>query len=237
MSRKRRRTIDRNPFHRVMLWDRKLEPETYAIYLTRVKDLAREKFEYYQVVHEFLIKLVREVLSHYPEESHRMHAYMWYAQGLWYIIQRYGKPTGSPAMQIEVDSLYLYFLSLGLKDLPMRAIAQRMGVTISKKEEIAVRIGVYIPYAIVEFPWGLPIVIVGKTVRFYLTAERAGLAISVVVTKPDGSKQTLSVIDLGDGNYAVDVYFDQEGVWILEAIFPDGFKLKREVYAVRGVSK
>ena len=126
MSRRRRQTIDRNPLSRVELWDRKLEPETYRTYLTAVKPIALRKFSEYQCIHESLIKIVKDVISKYPNETTRQHAYMWYAQGIWYCTQRYK----DDALRKEANALFMYWLMLGLREEPLREIAIRLGVKI-----------------------------------------------------------------------------------------------------------
>ena len=109
------------------MWDAKMDPAVYAVYLTRTKDYARLQFMRYQVVHEELIRIVKDVTSRYPSESARQHAYMWYAQGLWYCTQRYK----SKALQTEADALFVYFYLLGLNDECLREIASRLGIKIS----------------------------------------------------------------------------------------------------------
>jgi len=127
MVRRRRRTIDRNPINRVIMWDSKLEPETYGRYLVLTKEIARRAFTRYQFIHEELIRIVKQVLSKYPSEVAREHAYMWFAQGIWYITQRYS----DKALQKEADALFTYFLFLGLREDALREIAEKLGVKIS----------------------------------------------------------------------------------------------------------
>jgi len=138
MTRRRRSTIDRSPFSRVELWDRKMNGKVYSIYLQNVKPLALRKFTEYQIVHEELIKIVKETLSKYPQEISREHSYMWYIQGIWYVIQRYT----DEARQKEVDALYMYWLLLGLNDEILRELAMRLGVKISSIETILGKVGV-----------------------------------------------------------------------------------------------
>ncbi len=98
--------------------------------------------------------------------------------------------------------------------------------------KIRVPYHVYILLASAEISWGITVVIVGRTYTFRFVAEAPGMSITVVITKPDGTKITKTAQDLGDGNYAVDVYVDQEGMWLLEAVFPDGFRMKKQFFAV-----
>ena len=132
MARRRRATIDRNPISRIELWDRKMEPDVYARYLTAVKPLALRKFAEYQVVHEELIRMVKEVLAKYPEESAKQHAYMWFAQGVWYCKQHYN----SKALEKEVNALFVYWYMLGLREEPMREICARLGISLPDWETI-----------------------------------------------------------------------------------------------------
>jgi len=137
MTRRRRAVAHRTVAQRLKLWDRKLEPDTYAVYLTQVKDMARDKFLRYQAVHEYLIKIVKDVVSKHPEETARQHAYMWFAQGLWYCTQRYS----DAALQREADALFLYYLALGLREYVLREVACRLGVKISDWSTLLERIG------------------------------------------------------------------------------------------------
>ena len=136
MTRRRKRVVFRTVSDRIELWDKKLEASTYATYLERVKPLALRLFAEYQVVHEQLIKIVKDVTAKYPDEYAKQHAYMWYAQGIWYCRQRYR----DEALQREVDALFVYWYMLGLKEEPMREIANRLGVKISSWEELSARL-------------------------------------------------------------------------------------------------
>jgi len=137
MTRRRRATIDRTPYNRAEMWDRKVEPSVYTIYLTRTKDMAFRKILYYQSIHEELIRIVKNTLSKYPDETSKQHAYMWYIQGLWYIKQRYS----DKALQVEADALFIYFLFLGLKENILRELAQRLGICISTIDKLLERLG------------------------------------------------------------------------------------------------
>ena len=88
MARRRRSSV-RDPALRSEMWYRKMDPKVYEVYLTATKDLRFPLVQMYQVVQEELIKIVRECTANLPEESVRQHAYMWFAQGIWYITQRY----------------------------------------------------------------------------------------------------------------------------------------------------
>jgi len=137
MTRRRRKVAFRTPFHRIQMWDKKMESTTYAIYLERTKPFALQKFAEYQVTHEYLIRVVKSVTAKYPEESNRQHAYMWFAQGIWYVRMRYS----SQALQKEADALFLYWFYLGLKEEVLREIANKLGVTISSWDKLLGRLG------------------------------------------------------------------------------------------------
>ena len=129
MTRPRKRIVYRSPIHRARLWDRKMDGATYAAILDRVKPIALPQFAQYQVVHEHIITEVKRILERYPGESGRAHAYVWYAQGIWYVTQRYK----DEAMRKEADSLYLYWYLLGLNSDALREIAWRFGVDVGAK--------------------------------------------------------------------------------------------------------
>jgi len=79
--------------------------------------------------------------------------------------------------------------------------------------------------------WGERMVKVGTTLDLYATAESNGLTIRIVIVKPDGSKVEDVMQDLGDGNYKYTFTFDQAGQYLIEIIYPDGYKKKRVVLA------
>jgi len=86
------------------------------------------------------------------------------------------------------------------------------------------------PPAIVPV-WGENIVRVGTSMKIYATAEDKGMTLKIVIIKPDGTKIEGVMSDLGDGNYVYEVYFDQRGQYLIEVIYPDGFKRKKIVMA------
>jgi len=79
--------------------------------------------------------------------------------------------------------------------------------------------------------WGENMVKVGTTMDLYATAESSGLSITIVITKPDGTKIQDTMLDLGDGNYKYTFTFDQQGEYLIEVVYPDGFKRKKIVMA------
>jgi len=77
--------------------------------------------------------------------------------------------------------------------------------------------------------WGVNIVRVGTTIKIHATAEDEGMTLKIVVTKPDGSKVEGIMEDLGGRNYGYDVTFDMAGEYLIEIVYPDGFKRKKVV--------
>lgn len=227
MPARRRRTMDRNPIRRFQLWDKKMKPDIVAQRLRDTKELARPRMLSYQVTHEYMISLVRDVLSRFPSEAARHQSYMWLAQGIWECTQKF---TG-PALERCAVQKYLVRRVEGLNDTAMRIIAARLGVRLPSWDTILVKyLNVPIQVTTVETVWGYPLVKLGSIQPIYIEAEQSGLNIQIIVTKPDGSKITASAEDLGEGNYKVDIYFDQKGMWLIEAVFPDGFRMKKQVY-------
>lgn len=227
MPAKRRRTLDRNPIRRFQLWDAKMKPDIVAQRLRDTKELARPKVLSYQVTHEQLIALVREVLADFPSEAARHQSYMWLAQGVWECTQKF---TG-PALERCAVQKYLVRRVEGLDDTAMRIIAARLGVKLPPWDKILTHyLKVPVQLGGVTTVWGYPLVRQGTLAPVYIQAEESGLNIQVVVTKPDGTQTTTTAEDLGEGNYKVDILFDQKGMWLIEAVFPDGYKMKKQVY-------
>lgn len=137
----------RTPEQRAKLWDRKMNAEVYAVYLGRTKPIALDKIIQYQAIHEELIKIVKSVISKYPDELIREHAYVWFAQGIWYCKMRYR----DEALQREANALFIYWLALGLREEPLREIAQQLGVTIDPTERIlAKQLGILVSEQVYE---------------------------------------------------------------------------------------
>lgn len=136
MPARRRRTLSRSPIERAMLWDAKMRGDVYATQLSATKSLALPKIASYMTTHEYLISIVKNVTSQMSAESSRTQEYMWYAQKMERLVRTYK----SDALQKEADSLYLWFLSRGLNDVALRAIAQALGIRISTLETIMERI-------------------------------------------------------------------------------------------------
>lgn len=226
MPAKRRRTMDRDPVRRFMLWDRKLTPDTVAQRIRDVKPLARERMLSYQVTHEYLIALVRDVLRGFPGEAARHQSYMWLAQGIWECSQRF---TGQALLRCAVQK-YLARRVEGLDDTAMRIIASRLGVRLPPWDVILSEyLKVPIQVAAPATTWGYPVVRLGTLMPVYIQAEQSGLDIKVVIRQPDGTVYEKQAEDLGEGNYRVDILFSQKGVWVIEAVFPDGYRLKKQV--------
>jgi len=69
---------------------------------------------------------------------------------------------------------------------------------------------------------------VNKPVTHEITAESSGLSISYTIYSPLGVFQQGTAQDLGDGRYSVTFTPNQDGRWILEYKFPDGYIIKVE---------
>ena len=227
MPARRRRTMDRNPIRRFQLWDAKMKPDIVAQRLRDTKELARPKMLSYQVTHEYLISLVRDVLSRFPSEAARHQSYMWLAQGIWECSQRFT----CQALERCAVQKYLVRRVEGLDDTAMRIIAARLGVRLPPWDKILTEyLNVPVSIGGVTTVWGYPLVKQGTLAPVYIQAEESGLQIQVIVTKPDGTQTSIQAEDLGEGNYKVNILFDQKGMWIIEAVFPDGQRLKKQVY-------
>jgi len=127
----------RDAAQRLKMWDRKMRGDVYAMILAAVKDIALEKMQYYQVVHEYLIDLVKRIVGRYGIEPHLVHEYMWYAQHLWYLTQRYR----SQALQIEADACFLFYYYRGRNEQVLRDIAAALGIKISSWDVLLGRLG------------------------------------------------------------------------------------------------
>ena len=107
-------------------------PEDTYLLLKKTRKLAVEFESEYQSIHDNIIRRVKAILSRYGSESFRTHSYVWYAQGLWYVKQRYG----DRALQKEANALFLYFYVLGLDEDAMRDIAHAFGINIPSINDI-----------------------------------------------------------------------------------------------------
>jgi hypothetical protein len=133
MPARRRRSLVRDPVLRTQMWEAKVKGDIYAQQLEAVKPLALPAVASYQATHEYLISVVKGVLSALGTEQSLVQEYMWYAEKMWKYTQQYG---GS-ALQKQADALYLWYLARGRNDVALRAIAQSLGIKISPLEEIA----------------------------------------------------------------------------------------------------
>jgi len=140
MGRKRRRktVITRTVGQRIKKWDAKVKGDIYAQIMKDVKPLALERFARYQPIHTYLIDVVRNVINQIGVGYEVTQEYMWYAQGLWYLIHRYR----SKALQIEADARFLYFIYRGMNEEVLRTIAKVLGIKISSWEVILERLPV-----------------------------------------------------------------------------------------------
>jgi len=117
---------------RYQKWQAKTEPETTFLLLQKTRGLAVESEREYQPQHEELIRKVKAVLEKYGSEATRAHAYVWFAQGLWYAKKRYS----SQALQKEANALFVYFYVLGLYEQALKDIALSFGITLPSPQDI-----------------------------------------------------------------------------------------------------
>ena len=195
MAKKRRRTLSRDPIQRFRMWDAKVKGDIYATQLEAIKPLARDRVLEYQVTHEYLIRLVREVLAKYGKDFQIMQEYMWYASKLWRLTQVYK----SSALQLEADAWFMYYLIRGRDEQILREIASRLGINISDIKTILLRAGVTV-MSVVTFVDSTPVITVTNTTlaklgevtttKQYLDPE----TIDVVFNNPSGSGVTLYLV-------------------------------------------
>ncbi len=140
MGRKRRRksVVTRTVSQRIRKWDAKVRGDVYAEIMKTVKPIALERFSRYQPIHDYLINVVRNVINQYGIDYGIMQEYVWYAQGLWYLTQKYR----SKALQVEADATFCYYVFRGRDESILRAIAKRLGIEISDWNTILMRVGI-----------------------------------------------------------------------------------------------
>jgi len=131
MPAKRRHGIPRPPSRRFEMWDKKMDPGVYSYTLSKTKLIGGPDEMNYQTVFENLLNIVKKILQDTDEYSNTQ-AYMWYAEKLWSLTQKYS----GPALQKEADALYLWHLARGRNDTVLRIIAKSLGVNISSLESI-----------------------------------------------------------------------------------------------------
>jgi len=88
MPARRRRSLGRYASLRFRLWDAKVKGDVYAEIMKTVKPIALERFARYQPTHVHLINTVRDVINKFGFDYGIMQEYVWYAQELWYAVQR-----------------------------------------------------------------------------------------------------------------------------------------------------
>jgi len=140
LGRKRRRksVVTRTVSQRIRKWDAKVRGDVYAEIMKTVKPIALERFSRYQPIHDYLINVVRSVINQYGIDYGIMQEYVWYAQGLWYLTQKYR----SKALQVEADATFCYYVFRGRDESILRAIAKRLGIEISDWNTILMRVGI-----------------------------------------------------------------------------------------------
>jgi len=140
------------------------------------------------------------------------------------------------SMSFPVQTSWIYYMTTKIYEFTKPGvIAEPRYVLVEPKTGRIITFGDHLkhlikPPAIVSV-WGENIVRVGTSMKIYATAEDSGLTLRIVVIKPDGTKIEGIMTDLGDRNYVYEVYFDQRGQYLIEVIYPDGFKRKKIVVA------
>jgi len=205
-------------------WKKKTEPVVTARITALSRDIAVSEEMEYQHVHADLITAVRKMASDYGSEAFKLQGYIWFAQGVWYCKKHYTSKT-------LVKCAIAPFIDAKLRDLNeelLRKIGFYLGVVIPDWDTILKE---YIKpnLIIAKVVWGYPMVTLGTLMPVYVQAEKEGLTITMKVKKPDGTEFTTVMEDVGGGNYKADTYFDVKGAWVLEAIYPDGRIVKKEV--------
>lgn len=136
MPARRRGMLSRSPIERVQMWDAKVRGDVYAEQLSATKPLALPKVASYMATHEHLISVVKSVVGRFGTEASRTQEYMWYAEKLEKIARTYR----DKALQVQADSLYLWYVLRGMNDVVLRSIAQALGIKISPMGEIIDRV-------------------------------------------------------------------------------------------------
>uniref|UniRef100_A0A7J3JQ24 Uncharacterized protein n=1 Tax=Ignisphaera aggregans TaxID=334771 RepID=A0A7J3JQ24_9CREN len=131
MPAKRRRTLSRSPILRAIMWDKKMDAETYSEYLQVTKPLALTKITEYQALHETLISMVKSMLEKVGR-VHETHQYMWYTTKLYKLTKIYS----GEALNKEATIIFLEYLIRGLNESILRAIALTLGIKIGSLADI-----------------------------------------------------------------------------------------------------
>lgn len=144
------------------------------------------------------------------------------------------------SMSFPVQTSWIYYMTAKIYEFTKPGvIAEPRYVLVEPKTGRIIAFGDHLKHLIkppavvpaVVSAWGENIVRVGTSMKIYATAEGSGLTLKIVINKPDGTKIEGIMTDLGDGNYVYEVYFDQRGQYLIEVIYPDGFKKKKIVIA------
>jgi len=114
------------------MWYRKVDGDVYKLIISRVKDYSFNAVVEYQAHHERIIKIVKNVIDSFGEDPSKKHAYVWFAQGVWYCCQRYK----DEALVRETSALYIYWRALGLNPDVLRRIASGICVELPDDETI-----------------------------------------------------------------------------------------------------
>jgi len=144
------------------------------------------------------------------------------------------------SISMPVYTSWIYYMSTVVYQFTMPGVVKKpMYVLVEPTTGSIVSYGYYLqklitPVTIIPTvvpSWGENIVKVGSSMKIYATAEGTGLSLQIIIVKPDGSRIQNVMTDLGDGNYVYEAYFDQPGQYLVEVIYPDGFKRKKIIFA------
>ena len=188
------------------MWDAKMRGDVVGTIIDSVKPIARNRVIEYQTDFSSMLTIVRQVLSKYPSEYARTHAYQSFAERLYHVINRFR----DEALQTHVDALFQYFAMLGLDKDALTEIAQGMGVVVSDPWVIIQRFGlvdvqhtrheITIPaYEPVDTQYSIDIE--PENAGNYILLLRVwyqtvtGVSVKLVLYKRDGSVEELTAVD------------------------------------------
>lgn len=114
----------RSPARRFKRWTKKMDGSTYARILERVKPVVEGEVARYQVDHERMISIVKQVLSKRGLPACDVAKYVWFAQQVWEAAQRFKEK----ALRKQLDALMLYWGFHGLDEAACMEICRALGV-------------------------------------------------------------------------------------------------------------
>lgn len=227
MGRRHKKRGRTSGWSRATRYATKFSPQLYQQIVEPQLDTIIESETQYQATHNLIIEEVRRLIQQYGNEAFRLQAYIWAAQGFWYCSVHF---TDKARLKCAVQKFLRYKVE-GLIEEILRRIAFKFGIVLPDwdsilKDFLKLEIVLGRPQTV----WGIPMVKLNTVMPIYATAETTGLSIRLIIKKPDGTTLEYPMIDIGDGNYKREILFDQKGPWLLEVVYPDGFKRKKLVY-------